>query len=321
MIAPLLYLLVLFLPLISADVAADYQDGLNAYSYGDYSTAMREWRAVADAPADSVIPTVYAETHYAIAMLYWQGQGVTRDYHKAHDWLSKAADLNHAGAQAKLGYMHTDGLVVVQDFDQAFEWFGKAAKQGNVDGLYNLGIFYLYGWGTEKDPTMAAQYLAAASALGDDSAEEALQQVLLEIENQEPPAEPAPASDESLVGPAPTDGSSPAWLAPAESPSPVLEDEAWILAQDPGHYTIQVIALSSLEKILTLIEGFEQLAPVASYTLENNDKQLYVLVQGSYADVDAARAARDAFPNSIQNNDLLWIRQFVRVQELIEASR
>ena len=157
---------------------ADYQAGLDAYAVADYHEAMREWKAVAAQPASEVNPAIYAEVHYAVARLYWDGLGTTRDYFTARDWLEKAAGLGHAGAMAKLGFLYTDGIAVEQDFDQAFAWYSKAAKLGDVDALYNLGVFYLNGWGTTPDRTMAKQYLAAASAQGDPAAEQALQQLL-----------------------------------------------------------------------------------------------------------------------------------------------
>jgi hypothetical protein len=133
-------------------------------------------------------------------MLYWQGQGVAVDFRQAYDWLLKAAEMGHAGAQAKLGFLYTDGKAVARDHSQAFEWFSKAAKGGNVDGLYNLGIFYLYGWGVEQDTTMAAQYLAAAAALSDEAAEQALPQVLEQIEEEKSRAMPAPTASEDVGG-------------------------------------------------------------------------------------------------------------------------
>jgi TPR repeat protein len=153
---------------------ADYQAGLDAYNATNYRLAMQQWQAVIEAPPTATNPLIYAETHYAIAMLYWQGQGVSRDFYKAYEWLQQAAELNHAGAMAKLGYLYTDGIAVPQDLDQAFEWYNKAAKLGDVDGLYNLGIFYLNGWGTEQNTTLGKQYLAAAAAQGDEAAEAAL---------------------------------------------------------------------------------------------------------------------------------------------------
>jgi len=309
--------------LIPLTLAADYQTGLDAFSLGDYTKAMTEWRAVTDGPATAVNPAIYVEAHYAVAMLYWQGQGVPQDYGMAKEWLLKAARLNHAGAQAKLGYLYTDGVAVPQDYDQALEWFQKAARGGNVDGLYNLGIFYLYGWGVAQDTTMAAQYLAAASAQGDPEAEEALQQVLAQIENERPSRVPVleslPEPEPASTPPASAEGEdSRAKRAPAVASEPLLLDEAWIRAQNPQHYTIQVMALRSRDKIQEFMQDYEAFAPFAVFTVQKGSTPLHVLLQGSYPDVEAARAAKARFPRAIQRQDALWIRKFEMVQRLLE---
>ena len=92
--------------------------------------------------------------------------------------------------------------------------------------------------------------------------------------------------------------------------------EEWILQQNPEHYTIQVIALRSLPKLQSLTEGFDHLAPFATYTTELRGKPLHVLVQGVYSDVESARKARDNFPRAIQKTEKLWIRQFGKIQQL-----
>jgi tetratricopeptide (TPR) repeat protein len=320
----------------------DYQDGLNAYSTGNYQQAMREWLEVVEGPADAVVPTIYSETHYAIAMLYWQGEGVTRDYYESRRWLLRAAELGHAGAMAKLGFMYTDGLTVDQDYAEAITWFRQAAEKGNADGLYNLGVFYLYGWGTEPDRTMAKQYLASASALGDLAAERALQTLLAEddaaaqalivpdeaiVQGDEtdlsisfdsgdglfqPEAEDTAVSQPSVEAPEPSDFVD-------QPPVPVVADEAWILEQDPDHYTIQVMALKSETVLREQIDGFERLAPYAIYRLSNDGDPLFVLVQGHYETVEDARAARDAFPRAVQRPENVWIRRFAKVQERIRG--
>ncbi|MFC1605473.1 SPOR domain-containing protein [Pseudomonadota bacterium] len=210
---------------------ADYQDGLDAYTYGNYGKAMAEWQAVVASPPSEVNPAIYAEAHFAIAKLYWLGAGVEQDYRRAYDWLLKAAELDHAAAQAKLGFMYTDGLAVRQNFDEAFAWYSKAAKGGNVDGLYNLGIFYYYGWGVERDTTMAAQYLAAASALGDGPAEEALQQVLAEI-GQGGSEVAGESAAESAGGPSvgPSVGAASAAIEPEPAPEKEIADVGAALA-------------------------------------------------------------------------------------------
>lgn len=274
--------------LLGRPAAADYQAGLDAYNAGDYATAMEQWQAVAADTRLDETPAVYAEALYAIAMLYWQGQGVPQDGQLAFEWLVKAAGMKHAGAQAKLGYLYADGAVVPQDLDRAFDYYEKAARQGDIDGQYNLGIFYLNGWGTERDTTLAKQYLAAASAQGDEAAEQALQRLLADK------------------------------AEPAESKASAILYEPWIQAQNPNHYTLQVIALSSREKVEALVKGYDQLAPFAIYTTRGSSRPLYVLLQGNYAQLDAARSARDTFPRAIQKADLLWIRQFGKVQELLQ---
>ena len=332
-------LVALFIVNVQA-VSADYQDGLNAYAWGDFDKAMQEWREVAEGPADAVVPTIYAETHYAIAMLYWRGEGVDRDYQEALNWLTRAADLGHAGAQAKIGFMHTDGLGVKQDYGKAFDWFSRAAKGGSVDGMYNLGIFYLYGWGTEPDRTMAKQYLATASALGYSAAEDGLQILQAEEERLAALEEAVltPVVVSALTGEdAPTldpDIENDALFAKKndikQEEEPIISeitepaevslsvgDAAWILEQDPEHYTIQVMALDSEDSVLVQIEGFEYLEPFAIFSVENGGNPLFVLVQGRYETVEEARAARDAFPRVVQRKDRVWIRRFAMVQKRI----
>jgi hypothetical protein len=345
---------VAILLLLGAGVAAaDYQDGLNAYTYGDYARAMTEWRAVTDGPATAVSPALYIEAHYAVAMLYWQGQGVAVDFRQAHDWLLKAADMGHAAAQARLGFLYTDGEAVARDHQQAFEWFSKAAKGGNVDGLYNLGIFYLYGWGVAQDTALAAQYLAAAAALGDEAAKQALPQVLEQIEAESPEAVggrlAADAEDipESRAQSAlPQDDAAPEAVGgrsaadteiapesraqsalPQEQSAPVREDreqgsllldESWIREQNPQHYTIQVVALRSRESVEELIRDYVEFAPFAVYTVQKGTRPLYVLLQGDYPDVESARLGKERFPRKIQRQDALWIRRFDMVQRLLE---
>ena len=363
----------LILLLLSCTLHADYQAGLDAYSHGDYTAAMAEWREVTDGPPTAVSPGIFVEAHYAVAMLYWQGYGVAQDFGQARHWLERAAGMNHAGAQAKLGFLYTDGKGVAQDHARAFEWFGKAARQGNVDALYNLGVSYLYGWGTAPDRTLAKQYLAAASALGDPAAEAALQDLLADTPAASvgaasaatEPSPVGPASSATGVGaglagdravdedaatglagekrqpagstarPAPTEpdapvgarlaGDSPgpekslATPAPAEPDAvPVFLDETWIRAQNPQHYTIQVMALRSRESIEELMRDYEELAPFAVFTVQKGSKPLHVLLQGDYPDVESARLGKERFPRAIQQQDALWIRRFDMVQRLLE---
>ena len=300
--------LILILIITAQATFADYQSGLDAYNNADYETALKDWKEVIATPPGKVSPAMYAETNYAIGMLYWMGQYVPVDYAESATWLQKAADLGHAGAQAKLAFLYTRGLGVEQNPETAFDLLSKSAKQGDIDGQYNLGIFYLNGWGTAQNKTMAAQYLAAAAAQGDTEAEAALHDLLPTLSNKKEEN----TQTTSTVIPAKAGTSQSSQSAPF-----TLHPTSWILTQPPTHYTIQVIGLRSKPALSTLIKNHENLAPFATYTQQKNNKPLHILIQGNYPSIESARQAKDNFPPSIQKPKDVWIRQFQKIQALI----
>ena len=72
-----------------------------------------------------------ARSQMAIAKLYYNGDGVTKDDTKAAEWYRKAAEQGNALAQYKLGAMYDKGEGVPKDAAKAAEWWQKAAVQGN----------------------------------------------------------------------------------------------------------------------------------------------------------------------------------------------
>ena len=76
-----------------------------AYHRGDYVTALRLWRPLADQG------NVHAQ--FNLGVKYHQGQGVPQDYAQAVSWCRKAADQGMVTAQFNLGVMYEHGLGVV----------------------------------------------------------------------------------------------------------------------------------------------------------------------------------------------------------------
>jgi len=66
-----------------ATARADFQDGFAAADRGDYATALREWRPLAE-QGD-------ASAQYNLGLMYDKGQGVPQDYVQAHLWYNLAA--------------------------------------------------------------------------------------------------------------------------------------------------------------------------------------------------------------------------------------
>ena len=71
-----------------------------------------------------------AEACYSLAGAYGRGEGVAKDEREMVEWLTKAAGLNHAGAQYNLGTCYERGKGVAQSYEKAFDWYQKAANQG-----------------------------------------------------------------------------------------------------------------------------------------------------------------------------------------------
>ena len=106
----------------SATASADYQKGLDAYNAGDYATAMKEWRPLAD-QGD-------ANAQRWLAAIFNYGWGVPVDYIKAVKWYRLAADQGNAIAQSNLGLMYNNGTGVPKNYIEAYKWWNLAAAQG-----------------------------------------------------------------------------------------------------------------------------------------------------------------------------------------------
>ena len=90
-----------------------------AYYRGDYATALREWRPLAEQGN--------AEAQFNLGVMYSNGYGVPQDDAEAARWYRKAAEQGVAEAQFLLGFMYRDGHGVPQDYAQAHKWYNLAA--------------------------------------------------------------------------------------------------------------------------------------------------------------------------------------------------
>ena len=109
---------VLVLPLLLAVhglAAGGIDRGAAAYKQGDYGTALREWRPLAEHG--------HAGAQLNLGFMYDNGYGVPQDYTKAIKWYRKAAEQGNDRAQYNLGLMYDIGYGVPQDFVQAHMWY------------------------------------------------------------------------------------------------------------------------------------------------------------------------------------------------------
>ena len=80
---------------LAAPAWAGFAEGVAAYKRGDYATALRELRPLANQGV--------AEAQCNLGVMYSKGQGVPQDDDEAVKWYRKAAEQGHAEAQFQLG--------------------------------------------------------------------------------------------------------------------------------------------------------------------------------------------------------------------------
>ena len=88
-------LVLVFLAWFVTPAIADFDAGMAAYQRGDYVTAFREFKPLAEKGA--------AQAQNILGDMYDKGQGVPKDYVQAHMWLSLAAAQGVKQATEALG--------------------------------------------------------------------------------------------------------------------------------------------------------------------------------------------------------------------------
>ncbi len=102
----------------------------------------------------------HAESQYLLSTLMEAGDGVLANVAEAALWERKAAEQNHAYAQANVSFRY----YTAGEFNQAFQWCERAAGSGLAWAQFYLGLMYRKGEGVARSDTDAARlYTLAAS--------------------------------------------------------------------------------------------------------------------------------------------------------------
>ncbi len=106
--------------------------------------------------------------------LYFEDQ---KEYSKAFDWYSRAAQSEYPCAVCKLGECYEKGLGTQKDFSRAAELYRHAAELDDTEGAYHLGRCYEEGIGVAADIDQAIACYQAAADQGYESAFDALERL------------------------------------------------------------------------------------------------------------------------------------------------
>ncbi len=163
--SPLRLSLCLSLSLFATPLLADFEAAAAAYAAGDFATALKEVRPLAE-QGDP-------RSQYAMGVLYENGSGVAKDPQQAAAWYLKAAEQGNSDAQYNLGAMNEHGVGIPVNYVEAARWYRPAAEVGDYDALSNLGVLYQNGQGVKQDKVLAMALYNVSVAYADKSGTQA----------------------------------------------------------------------------------------------------------------------------------------------------
>ena len=140
----------------------NYENGAVAFERGDYETALREFKVLAE-QKDS-------RGQYGLGLMYDLGTGVPTDFEKAVMWYRLSAKQGNADAQNNLATMYAEGEGLQKDAHKARQLYERAAHQGNFDAPNNLGTMYLQGAGITRNYIRAYMWFHLGEMKGDRAA-------------------------------------------------------------------------------------------------------------------------------------------------------
>lgn len=145
-----------------APAHADVKEGVDAWSRGDYDTAVAQWQIPAN-KGD-------ADAMFNMGQAYKLGRGVPRDMAKAEDYYRRAAQKGHVRAADNYGIL----LFQTSRQTEALTWLNAAADRGEPRAMYILGIAAYNGDYTPKNIVRAYALMTRSAATGLQQAQSSL---------------------------------------------------------------------------------------------------------------------------------------------------
>lgn len=150
---------------LPAPLFADVKAGVDAWSAGDFATAVREWRE----PASNGDP----DAQFNLGQAYRLGRGVEMDLIQAEAFYSAAAASGHRRAADNFGLL----LFQRGQRERAMPYIVEAAGRGDARAQYFLGVAHFNGELVAKDWILGYALTWLASEAGLPQADQALAQM------------------------------------------------------------------------------------------------------------------------------------------------
>jgi TPR repeat protein len=102
--------------------AQDFKKGADAYKRGDYATALRVWRPLAEQGG--------VGAQFFLGIMHFMGQGVPRNDAEAVKWWRVCSEQGNRNCQYHFAVMYQSGSGIPQDHAEAYIWYSLAAAGG-----------------------------------------------------------------------------------------------------------------------------------------------------------------------------------------------
>jgi hypothetical protein len=113
-----------------------YEAGMNAYEAGNYE------EAYAFLIQDDQEP----RCAFALGVLYYNGQGVERNFKRSTRYYTLAAEAGIVPAQVSAGFAYANAMGVPEDFNKAVKYLKPAAEAGEAAAQVTLAEIYAKGY-------------------------------------------------------------------------------------------------------------------------------------------------------------------------------
>jgi len=147
--------------------AARFNMGLLYYfGYGvkqNKAEALKHFRLAADPPQPGPQGNISAQ--YKLAQMYYDGDHVSQDLHKAYHYFSKAARQGDGSSQyalAQIHFIHKE----FKDENLGIEFLTQSAKNNIPEAQYDLAVRYFNGEGIKQNPHLATFWCFKAKNQG-----------------------------------------------------------------------------------------------------------------------------------------------------------
>lgn len=137
-----------------------YNAGMNAYSAKRFEEAHAWFLKGENDP----------RCFYALGTLYYNGQGVIRNFTQSTEYYAKAAEAGILPAQVSAGFAYANAMGVPEDFDKAAHYLKMAVAQGEPAAKITLAEIYAKGFAGGNRKEAAVLIREVLSSTGGEEA-------------------------------------------------------------------------------------------------------------------------------------------------------